>query len=102
MLAIPNAQKLIDIRKVGRSFPKGIGADLVVLENVDLTIKSGEIVGCLAGPARANCTKGHPPHQFIRGRAGISGDDVRGMQGLRELRPIGDAEPPIRIAIARP
>jgi NitT/TauT family transport system ATP-binding protein len=38
---------LIDIRQVCRSFPKGSGKDVVVLENVDLTIKSGEIVGLL-------------------------------------------------------
>src|SRR5262245_12850398 len=38
---------LIDIRGVCRSFPKGSGEDLLVLENVDLTIRSGEIVGLL-------------------------------------------------------
>jgi NitT/TauT family transport system ATP-binding protein len=38
---------LIDIRGVCRSFPKGSGEDLLVLEKVDLTINSGEIVGLL-------------------------------------------------------
>lgn len=38
---------LIELSKVGRSFPKGSGDSLLVLENVDLTIKSGEIVGLL-------------------------------------------------------
>jgi NitT/TauT family transport system ATP-binding protein len=38
---------LVDIRQVCRSFPKGSGKDVVVLENVDLTIKAGEIVGLL-------------------------------------------------------
>jgi NitT/TauT family transport system ATP-binding protein len=38
---------LIDIRGVCRSFPKGSGEDLLVLENVDLAIQSGEIVGLL-------------------------------------------------------
>src|SRR5215468_9133081 len=38
---------LVDIRSVCRSFPKGSGEDLLVLENVDLTIRSGEIVGLL-------------------------------------------------------
>jgi NitT/TauT family transport system ATP-binding protein len=47
MLDTPNTQQLVDIRNVCRSFPKGSGADLLVLENVDLTIKSGEIVGLL-------------------------------------------------------
>ena len=36
---------LLDIRSVCRSFPKGSGEDLLVLEKVDLTIHSGEIVG---------------------------------------------------------
>ncbi|MCA1455597.1 nitrate/sulfonate/bicarbonate ABC transporter ATP-binding protein [Bradyrhizobium sp. BRP22] len=38
---------LIDIRGVCRSFPKGSGENLLVLENVDLTIRAGEIVGLL-------------------------------------------------------
>ena len=45
MLDTPST--LIDIRNVCRSFPKGSGEDLLVLENVDLTIRSGEIVGLL-------------------------------------------------------
>src|ERR1700723_1782698 len=39
--------RLLDIRGVCRSFPKGSGEDLLVLEKVDLTIHSGEIVGLL-------------------------------------------------------
>ncbi len=38
---------LVDIRQVSRSFPKASGNDVVVLEDVDLTIKEGEIVGLL-------------------------------------------------------
>ena len=38
---------LVDIRGVCRSFPKGSGEELLVLEHVDLTIRSGEIVGLL-------------------------------------------------------
>jgi NitT/TauT family transport system ATP-binding protein len=38
---------LIDIRGVCRSFPKGSGEELLVLEKVDLTIRTGEIVGLL-------------------------------------------------------
>src|ERR1700753_4235463 len=38
---------LIDIRSVCRSFPKGSGEDLLVLDKVDLTIRSREIVGLL-------------------------------------------------------
>jgi NitT/TauT family transport system ATP-binding protein len=40
-------QTLIEIRDVCRSFPKGSGEDLLVLEKVDLTIRAGEIVGLL-------------------------------------------------------
>ena len=47
MLEQVNQTKLIDIRSVCRSFPKGSGEDLLVLEKVDLTIHSGEIVGLL-------------------------------------------------------
>src|SRR6202000_1381932 len=39
--------RLLDIRGVSRSFPKGSGEDLLVLDKVDLTIHSGEIVGLL-------------------------------------------------------
>ncbi|MBV9532662.1 MAG: nitrate/sulfonate/bicarbonate ABC transporter ATP-binding protein [Bradyrhizobium sp.] len=38
---------LIDLRGVSRSFPKGSGEDLLVLENVDLTIGSGEMAALL-------------------------------------------------------
>src|SRR5246127_985037 len=47
MLHQPNKPNLIDIHGVCRSFPKGSGEALLVLENVDLTIQSGEIVGLL-------------------------------------------------------
>lgn len=42
-----NQAPLIDIQKACRSFPKGSGNDVMVLENVDLTIREGEIVGLL-------------------------------------------------------
>jgi len=45
MLDQVNQANLLDIHGVCRSFPKGSGEDLLVLENVDLTIRSGEIVG---------------------------------------------------------
>jgi NitT/TauT family transport system ATP-binding protein len=47
MLDQVNRTKLIDVRSVCRSFPKGSGEDLLVLDKVDLTIHSGEIVGLL-------------------------------------------------------
>src|SRR5690242_1420946 len=40
-------QTLIEMHGVCRSFPKGRGEDLLVLEKVDLTIRAGEIVGLL-------------------------------------------------------
>src|ERR1700741_5239829 len=47
MLDTTKDTNLLDIRGVCRSFPKGSGEELLVLENVDLTIRSGEIVGLL-------------------------------------------------------
>jgi NitT/TauT family transport system ATP-binding protein len=47
MLDQAQQSKLIDILGVCRSFPKGSGEDLLVLEKVDLAISSGEIVGLL-------------------------------------------------------
>jgi NitT/TauT family transport system ATP-binding protein len=47
MLDLPGKASLIDLRGICRSFPKGSGEDLLVLENVDLIIQSGEIVGLL-------------------------------------------------------
>src|SRR6476659_3407025 len=47
MLDYTQQTSLLDIRGVCRSFPKGSGEELLVLEKVDLTIHSGEIVGLL-------------------------------------------------------
>src|SRR6195256_403353 len=47
MLDQAKQTNLLDIRGVCRSFPKGSGEELLVLEKVDLTIHSGEIVGLL-------------------------------------------------------
>ncbi|MDQ0456891.1 ABC transporter ATP-binding protein [Rhizobium paknamense] len=47
MLDTINKAPLIDIQQACRSFPKGSGNDVMVLENVDLTIREGEIVGLL-------------------------------------------------------
>ncbi|MBL6854599.1 MAG: nitrate/sulfonate/bicarbonate ABC transporter ATP-binding protein [Alphaproteobacteria bacterium] len=40
-------QVLLDVRDVRRSFPKPGGGELLVLENVDLALNQGEIVGLL-------------------------------------------------------
>ena len=60
MLDQPTKTSLVDIRGVCRSFPKGSGEDLLVLENVDLTINAGEIVGLLgrSGSASQPCCGG--------------------------------------------
>ena len=47
MLDKSGEQNLIEMHGVCRSFPKGRGEDLLVLDKVDLTIRSGEIVGLL-------------------------------------------------------
>lgn len=47
MLDRPDNAILLDIRQVCRSFPKGSGEELLVLEKVYLTIRAGEIVGLL-------------------------------------------------------
>jgi NitT/TauT family transport system ATP-binding protein len=47
MLDLTKQTNLLEISGVCRSFPKGSGEDLLVLEKVDLTIHSGEIVGLL-------------------------------------------------------
>jgi NitT/TauT family transport system ATP-binding protein len=47
MLDFTKETRLLDMQKVCRSFPKGSGEELLVLENVDLTIRTGEIVGLL-------------------------------------------------------
>src|SRR6201987_6428882 len=47
MLDQPSKATLIEIKSVCRSFPMGSGEALTVLENVDLTIRAGEIVGLL-------------------------------------------------------
>jgi NitT/TauT family transport system ATP-binding protein len=47
MLDLAPQAGLLDIHNVCRSFPKGSGEELLVLERVDLTIHAGEIVGLL-------------------------------------------------------
>jgi NitT/TauT family transport system ATP-binding protein len=47
MLDKSDQGNLIEMHGVCRSFPKGRGEDLLVLEKVDLTIRAGEIVGLL-------------------------------------------------------
>jgi NitT/TauT family transport system ATP-binding protein len=41
------ANALLDVQGIRQSFPKGSGQDLLVLDDVNLTLKDGEIVGLL-------------------------------------------------------
>jgi NitT/TauT family transport system ATP-binding protein len=41
------AAPLLEVRGIRQSFPKGSGEDLLVLDDVNLTLKDGEIVGLL-------------------------------------------------------
>src|SRR6202022_2580226 len=56
MLDYSKQTSLLDIRGVCRSFPKGSGEDLLVLEKVDLTIHSGEIAGLLGRSGSGKAT----------------------------------------------
>eukprot|EP01132_Coremiostelium_polycephalum_P013414 gene13414-16349_t len=47
MLDQADKNLLVDIRNVSRSFKKGSGNDVMVLDDVDLNIREGEIVGLL-------------------------------------------------------
>src|SRR5665213_3361253 len=47
MLDLATQTTLLEIHGICRSFPKGSGEELRVLQKVDLTIESGEIVGLL-------------------------------------------------------
>ncbi len=47
MDAIVATDTLLEVRQVRQAYPKQSATELVVLENVDLTLRSGEIVGLL-------------------------------------------------------
>src|SRR6201987_3795433 len=88
MLDQPNKTSLIDIKSVCRSFPKGSGEALTVLENVDLTIHSGEIVGLLGRSGSGKST-------LLRIIAGL----VRPSSGSAECRGEAIVGPPNGIAM---
>lgn len=48
------SEELVRIRGCRQAYHKDSNVDLVVLDNVDLTLHSGEIVGLLGGRAPAN------------------------------------------------
>ena len=49
-----NLAPLLAVRGVGKSFRKPDGDELVVLDNVNLTLRPGEIVGLLGQIGRAH------------------------------------------------
>ena len=81
MLDTRRSQTLIDLHGVCRLFPKGSGEDLLVLDKVDLTIYSGEIVGLLGRSGSGKSTL----LRIIAGLLAPSSGDARcrgeGIQG---------------------
>ena len=42
-----DAAPLLEIRQVRKAFPKPDGGELLVLDDIDLTLRDGEVVGLL-------------------------------------------------------
>ena len=62
MLERTGEPTLLNLHSVSRSFPKGSGEELLVLENVDLTINAGPRSAEQAdrGPANRRCCASSP------------------------------------------
>ena len=88
MLDLTAKKPLIDIRQVSRSFPKGSGKDVTVLENVDLTIREGELVGLLGRSGSGKST-------LLRIIAGL----VEPSSGVAQCRGAEIDGPPTGIAL---
>jgi len=81
MLEQATSLPLVEMRNVCRSFPKGSGEELAVLEKVDLKIPAGEIVGLLGRSGSGKSTLLRIIAGLIRptsGDATIRGETING------------------------
>jgi NitT/TauT family transport system ATP-binding protein len=87
MLDQPAKTNLVEIRGVSRLFPKGSGEELIVLDKVDLNIRSGEIVGLLGRSGSGKSTL----LRIIAGLVAPSGGEAKCRGEIIKGPPIGVA-----------